>query len=510
MKAILSILEGRAVKNITILFYTLIITIQSHAMEQVIYAGAEHGWNSIDKMNNTWLHNGKGGFPDITLRGTLYPTGEDTDLLIHFDTDIRDETGSYHIEKNTVRLTDRYSAIGSGSGVFINGGGGIGLIPGRNSLFAPGSAGDTFTIEFWLYPAHSKDNEEIITFRGSTRNKENRIIPQEFICSIEDRKLTWDFTNFFFNPQSYTSRITISGIEALIPEEWHHHMLIFHSTTGLMEYYVDNKLEGVTYVTSTGRDGGTPLIPLIGSFSFGSLVIGKTYSGFIDEFRILKKIEDNPVLSPFQGGYGTAETKLFDMGRNGSRLEKIDIDADTPGNSTVSYFYRVFNDFQHTIQKHTEWEPFIPGRYLNDMNTGRFFEIRLQLYADGEGTFSPKIHTIKAFYDRNLPPLAPVYLTAQPGDRSITLTWDDIGESDIEGYLVYYGTESGNYFGKEAIEGASPIPTEKRNSLTLHGLTNGKLYYFTVAAYDTAGISYPGELSKEISSRPHIIVDRDN
>lgn len=191
------------------------------------------------------------------------------------------------------------------------------------------------------------------------------------------------------------------------------------------------------------------------------------------------------------------------MGRGGSKLEKIHVDADIPDNSTILSYYRVYSDFRQTLQSAPPWEPFRPGTFITKMNTGRFFEIRLKMYANGSGTLSPEIHSIQTVYDKNLPPLAPLSVKAVPGNGSITLYWKNIGEADIQGYLIYYGTKSGVYFGADAQEGTSPISVSGV-TYTLHGLTNGTLYYFAVAAFDKAGVSYPGAFSKEISIRPGI------
>jgi hypothetical protein len=78
----------------------------------------------------------------------------------------------------------------------------------------------------------------------------------------------------------------------------------------------------------------------------------------------------------------------------------------------------------------------------------------------------------------------------------------------VGGYVVYYGTASGEYFGDHAIlEGAvvkPPVNVGNRTAVRIEGLTNGALYYFAVAAYSTAGggWSEPGGFSREAAARP--------
>ena len=490
-------------KKFILVFYICTAVMQLQGMQQIVNIGGQSGWETVSVMKGVSLSSGSKAYPDMVLQSSRYHVDKNTDLLMHFDTRIDDAANRYKTKSGTVRISHRYTAMGTGSGVFTNDGQGIQLVPKKDSYFAPGNTGDSFSMEFWLNPAYAADNEEIISFRSSRKNRKNEIVPQEVTCYIEGRRLKWTFKNFFFDPVHFTSSVTLKGEDTIIPEEWHHHMLVFHSSNGLLEYYMDNKLEGITYATASGTDDNAPLVPLIGAIIQGKFLLGKNFTGFMDELRIEKKIVDKPVLSEFQNSSGSFTTKLIDMGRGGSKLEKIHVDADIPDNSTILSYYRVYSDFRQTLQSAPPWEPFRPGTFITKMNTGRFFEIRLKMYANGSGTLSPEIHSIQTVYDKNLPPLAPLSVKAVPGNGSITLYWKNIGEADIQGYLIYYGTKSGVYFGADAQEGTSPISVSGV-TYTLHGLTNGTLYYFAVAAFDKAGVSYPGAFSKEISIRPGI------
>ncbi len=496
-------------KKILVLAYIL-IAIQTHGAERGFSAGDRYGWNNIQGMENTVFIPGKGGYREIGLKSSRYTQERDTDLLIHFDSTTADETGSYSIVKDTVKITDKIRMLGKGAGVFLNTLEGLSLKPGEGTVFAPGNPGTSFTIEFWLNPVLLKTSEEIITYTNSLRDRDGSILPQAVTCTIEDRKLVWEFRNFFFNPESCTSSVKVTGFQSLIPEQWHHHMITYDENSGLVEYYVDSMLEGTAYATVSGKDNGDPMIPLTGSLTSGSFVIGENYHGFMDEFRISKGVISDPVLSEFQNGYGRIETSMIDMGRNSSVLNRIDLQFDTPGDSDIQSYYKIFKDYKDTVISNSDWIPFLPGQYLPADTSGRFFQVRIDLFANGSGTKSPTIHSIHAEYRKNLPPLAPDYVKAFPGDGEVRLDWKGIGEPDVAGYLVYYGTRKGVYFGKEGREGSSPIIVTGGTSITIHNLTNGRLYYFAVAAFDSAGSRYPGALSGEISARPLPGLNRDN
>ena len=67
---------------------------------------------------------------------------------------------------------------------------------------------------------------------------------------------------------------------------------------------------------------------------------------------------------------------------------------------------------------------------------------------------------------------------------------------------MYYGTRSGEYLGRIALEGESPINVGNTTSFTVSGLENGKIYYFAIAAWSASDMRVVGELSKEVFARP--------
>jgi predicted phage tail protein len=94
-------------------------------------------------------------------------------------------------------------------------------------------------------------------------------------------------------------------------------------------------------------------------------------------------------------------------------------------------------------------------------------------------------------------PGTPGGLTAAPGDRQVTLSWDppaSDGGSRVSGYNVYQGTSPGG----EATTPVNGSPVTS-TSYTVTGLTNGSTYYFTVEAVNAQG---PGTASGEVPAVP--------
>ncbi len=61
----------------------------------------------------------------------------------------------------------------------------------------------------------------------------------------------------------------------------------------------------------------------------------------------------------------------------------------------------------------------------------------------------------------------------------ITGTWDANSESDLAGYKIYYGTQSGNY--------TVSVDAGNTTSVTVNIQDTNKTYFFAITAYDTAG-----------------------
>jgi hypothetical protein len=96
------------------------------------------------------------------------------------------------------------------------------------------------------------------------------------------------------------------------------------------------------------------------------------------------------------------------------------------------------------------------------------------------GTYSTII-SVSASGASNSPQQIPVSLIlSQPTTTgSAGLSWTADTESDLAGYKVYIGTQSGLY--------NPPITLGTVTTYTARNLTSGKTYYFCVSAFDSAG-----------------------
>jgi hypothetical protein len=393
---------------------------------------------------------------------------------------------------------------------------------GGNALFSPNSHIGDFSLEFWLYPKNMENGEQIFSYTAISDHNSNY---QRIQCAAGKNRLQWDFVNFFTSPDEKKHiDITLKGSAPVVPKTWSHHLIRFDARTGLLEYLVNGKTEAIEYAGSTGREGGEVYTPIAGAG--GAFALGGRFSGLIDEFRICGNYAEQPVLQKYPSRGGRVETRAIDLGQGNSGILSIEAAGGRAsiqngrimnryggsGNfsfsddSAIQFFVRAADTPYRWAAE--DWRPFIPGAELAASLRGRYVQIAADFYPSGDGETSPYLEEIRVIYRPDEPPLPPPALSAVSHDGAVELIWKSSPDLDTAGYLVYYGTARGEYFGESAILGISPINAGKRTSLRIEGLENGVLYYFAVAAYDRGNIPgsgdplHAGEFSREVSVRP--------
>lgn len=71
----------------------------------------------------------------------------------------------------------------------------------------------------------------------------------------------------------------------------------------------------------------------------------------------------------------------------------------------------------------------------------------------------------------------------------VKVEWNPNSETDLAGYKVYHGTESGNYLDE--------IDVGNVTTAEIYSLVKGTTYFFAVTAYNTEGVE--SDLSEEVS-----------
>jgi hypothetical protein len=510
--------------------------------EKTVILGASAGWNSLEsRIRITELSLVR---PNPVLALSSERTADDPslDMALSFDEErpelFTDRIGHYTVSADPTlgAVNHRWARTGAGAALFSgNSAADSPLGAGHKNLGSEGPLvivprnGDAllssnrhfkdFSIEFWLYPANMENGEQILSWISSERTTQGNTF-QRIQCVAARNRLLWTFLDFFSAPGGGGQRdFSVSGSPVPL-KKWSHHLIRFDSDTGLLEYLVDGRLEGVLYATSSGREGGEVYNPAVGED--GVLVLGPRFAGLMDEFRIYSRCLEGPLLNKYPPQGGRIETRPIDLGEVNSRILMVEASGGRTSNpggviqneyagagnfrfsddSAIQFFIRTADSPYHWTGADSEWRPFEPGIELPENIRGRFVQFAAVFYPSGDGETSPYLDEIRINYQQDTLPAPPSLVTVIAGDGGVDLSWKASPDGDVSGYLVYYGVSGGEYFGDDAILGRSPIDVGKRSSVHIDGLKNGVLYYFAVAAYDRMDPSNAGEFSREVSARP--------
>jgi hypothetical protein len=346
---------------------------------------------------------------------------------------------------------------------------------------------------------------------------------QRILCVAAKNRLQWSFLDFFASPDGASHiDITLSGDSLVVPKMWSHHLIRFDASTGMLEYLVNDRIEAIVYATSSGREGGEVYTPIAGEG--GSFVLGGRFSGLMDEFKIFSACVGRSSIQKYAPQGGRVETRAIDLGDESSSILKVEaaggrtsekgtrINSEFrengrfrfPDDSEMQFFIGA-SDNPYRMEDRA-WYSFTPGDDIPAEIQGRYVQLAVDFYPSADGEASPYLEELRIIYIPGEPPLPPQGLTAVAVDGGVQLRWRNSPNTDTTGYLIYYSTVRGEYFGEDALLGPSPIDTGKRNSLFIDGLKNGTLYYFRIAAYnrrDNGPLGYhAGEFSKEVTARP--------
>jgi len=253
---------------------------------QVIKLGRTAGWKDFTVLSGTGYQRAADGTLDLALAAAEYQADEDTDLLVHFNDRLRDEAVRYRIAPDPSPIQRGFSALGGGSAVFR--GTPLVLQATSDALFAPGRGWGDFTLEFWLYPSLAEEGETVLEWQGG-RTSSGTFEAQGLRVAFEGSRLTWNLQNLFApSPALPAVTLKLKGASPLVPKQWHHHLLRYQASTGLLEYLLDGKTESLVHATPSGQEDGRPYGAVVGPRTRGEVVLGGRYQGALDELRLTR------------------------------------------------------------------------------------------------------------------------------------------------------------------------------------------------------------------------------
>ncbi|MBQ9495637.1 MAG: fibronectin type III domain-containing protein [Treponema sp.] len=493
---------SRKIKTVLVSFVLGFFASVSFFATSITLGGSE-GWSKLSVRRGVTEGVGRFGYSCIELATDSRTADFLTDVLIDFEAQpFKDAAGRYTVNSNALGISQQ-SVMGHGAAL-ARGTGGISISGKHGTVFGSSGPAGSFYIEFWLCPSVAENGEIVFAWRSS-RSLPNDILYQMIIAQFYRGHLEWTFTNLF---DGYTgSDIVLAGITTIVPGSWTHHAISFNEENGCLEYRVDGMLEAIAYATSSTRDRGT-VYPIF----FGvpaDIELCPKYTGLIDDFRIQKGVRDDSGQAENASGLryakynvngGRIETQPL-LASTGATLESVVAVMSEPAETAVQLYVRSGENFFDWTDSYPAWQPIKSGEKISGVS-GMYFQVAADLFPDGNGSTTPSITQLQIAYSELPEPLPPFAVRALPGNGSVTVSWNYSVDESTGGYLVYYGTRPGEYLGRVAKEGASPVDAGTASSLTLTGLRNGTIYYFAVATYSKYDSRILGHMSAEVYARP--------
>lgn len=478
------------------------------ADSKTLTLGGKKGWPELEKMNGITTGKGRFGYTSLELSRNSPSVSNYTDLLLHFeDKEMNDSTGNYEIAGNDFILTDN-AVIGKGAALSRGTGKGM-LLRGRpGTMFGGGGRIGSFSIEFWLAPSIAENGERFLSWRSS-RNMDNYSMYQTITATFSNNHLEWNFSNVFEGYTKNGGDVILSGTSTIIPDVWTRHKISYNEETGLLEYRMNGQTESLVYLTSTGHEGGDIYQMVLGVPA--DVALCPQYTGRIDDFRIVE-MQSGEKSEDVSNSYDADRYDLYRVegGRfetrpirvlMGSQLNSIDTIMDIPPQTAVRLYVRSGDNYFAWTDSSPEWLPVESGSVISHVS-GQFFQVAADLLPDGGGRTTPSITQLSLHYTETNPPLPPFSVRAVPGDGCVTVNWNYSADESAGGYYVYYGERPGEYLGRIAAEGSSPVNAGNTTTFTLNGLKNGTIYYFAVSTWSRYDKRINGPLSQEVFARP--------
>lgn len=442
-----------------------------------------------------------------SLKQSIIGRNDNVDLYLSFDSkDNKDLTGNYKVIYSKFLLSDNIS-FNNNSAYFISNEDRIELIGNSSSFFQPGAILDSFSVSFWIYPVSNSINEIILNIGGHYYNKkDDKTEEQSIICKLTNGKIVWEFTNIFYLNEKVIPKIIIDSVTRIIPEKWSLINLTYNNYNGIIKLYINGSESGIGIATIDGHLRSSVLNMRYHPTNRCFIKIAQSFIGAIDEFYIFRG-EVVPDNEKYSSNGGELISRVIDIGKGGARIKKVNIEDFKDNNSEIFYFYRYSDKPFSSVYEYSndiKWMPFDKNNFTIDRV--RFIQWRILFLPGNDNNNSPKFKSLEMIYYKNLPPSRPLGLKAITQNNNVILKWLRNSEKDIKGYKIYYGTKSNYYFGKDALNGESPIIINAnenfdKNGIIIKGLKSNVMYYFAVTAFNDEEKTNESEFSDEIVIR---------
>jgi hypothetical protein len=273
-------------------------------------------------------------------------------------------------------------------------------------------------------------------------------------CNILNNKIEVNFSNMFQYSASETKSISLKSDDKLSTESWTHIVILVDPLTGKVRLIENGKIKSEREATRS-PENPTPL-----SFGFHKndttpLIIGKNFFGKLDDFLVgigqpnidsfanpFPSVEYDDINKYASQKTGMAYSKVLESKNSFSKLLSIEKDPVLPSGTEIDVSFRVSKTIFDTEDTEIPWLNIVDyEKYLNiDF---KYFQWKLVMKANHEGSSTPALKKIRFKYLDSLPPNKPSGLSAKlENNNSVCLKWTSNHEENVRdggNYLIHYG-----------------------------------------------------------------------
>ncbi len=486
-----------------------------------------------------------------------------SDLLLSFnkpsDEIKNDDTGKYRISYSRYKFSQSEKFLGQGAALFMNSEHSVEISPAGDLWL--GRCGDlgSFSIEFRFKPLSLKNGSVLFARTGYFSGKKRgiRIV-------IRNSRVVALLDDLFRMNNGLRRNMALSHGTGIEKGRWYHYVLSYDRLSGKLSSHINGEEDEVFYITDDGTPYNNVDIPSFGQINDDETfrctdsvhaVIGKNYTGYIDEFRILyaeinrlrekteiyhRKYRKSGMIKRVPVSYeGTVTSPVYSFPSTGTKITLFGWKDILEKNTFIWFEIRIYDRLFDQNDTELRWYSVDNGQrgiYLAKNSSGnymrgKYYQWRAHLIASPDGRKSPYLYDVGLNYIPDAPPVVPRNLeVVEEGDSYIILRWNKNSDLDLLGYRIYYGTRPGRYDGilsylkdkriTNKRNGSNFVKItvdsrlieenrkrDKRNLLAYPKLVNNVLYFFSVSAYDSyrpdTPFNHESGLSKQVSGRPY-------
>lgn len=353
------------------------------------------------------------------------------------------------------------------------------------NLLGISSFSSIFSIYLSFTPLRTDDG--IILARFFSVNTVDKLIE----IRLENSRIVVDIRGIILSKEGEYINIRLTTDEKINNNKQYEFSLVFDTINSKISIYLngiesDRKIIRTANINLKNSEGITEFFPEF----FGlaeKIVIAPT---FIRSLNITQQKPQEYI------------SKIIDTKNSSSKINSVDIN----GKGNFIIFIRTSTNIHEILTNNPKW---LKVDEIKETK-GRYIQFKV-IPIQSEELY--EFNSLRVTLSEPIPPQKPIILFANSEeDGSITLHWQNDLDEDIEYYEIFYGDYRNKYFGKEAINGPSPIKVKKPTKFypilkyTIKGLYPNKEYFFAIRSVRKD--STKSEYSEEIRAIPSKIISQ--